>query len=304
METINTPFGPIEIQVPELESLCVISPIEQYRLDLYHYIMNRKAQDPECEISVTEVITVPITIEANGKGFSPVDENHYPIVAMEVAAFNDLVYELNLSDTLDMESLSCDQSARAKGLMSKILMSQGKYQEAMEMAFKGAKMGDVFSLAILGVIYSEGHGIPVDKNKGKKFSLSAALYGNQHALCNVALDIVGDKNGDLNLAKTLFERAAYQGNLYAAHNLGVLLLESGNNDKDIDSGIMWLQYSLENGYELSATVLLKYFKYRHNLDAYKKVLEYGVKNDFTSCKIEKIFFDVKKEDESPFQWQK
>lgn len=175
---------------------------------------------------------------ADGKSFLPVNNEDYAVIAMEVNAFMDLTVQL--SDSLDEESLMRNGDPRSYGQLAQINLTKSNYSDALRYAFLGAKNGDIYSLVILGVMYSEGRGIDIDIDKAKKLYMSAALYGNHHALCNLGLLLIHSHDSDIELAQKLFERAALQGNIFAAHNLGTSLLESGN-PKNIEKGLAWLK---------------------------------------------------------------
>lgn len=303
IETIDTPFGSLEIPVPSIETISKVSPVEQFRIDLYRYFRAKKSNDPDRDIKITEIITQPIKITEDGNGFLPSNEVDYPIVAMEVTAFNALCDDTLDITALDIKSLEKDDNPRSHRLIAMSLLLKDCCADALKHAYLGAKMGDIQSLVGLGVIYAEGRGVSVDKEKAKKFFLSAALYGDHHALCNIGLLLMKEENTNHELARNLFQRAAFQGNTLAAHNLGVSLLESDNKD-DITLGLTWLKSTTEIGYEPSVIVLLKYYKYIGDIESYKNLLEYGTANDFSSCKVEQIYFNVNKQDESPYQWEK
>lgn len=299
LEKIETPLGTLEIAVPNLESIKEISPIEQYRIDLYRYIVSRKSVDPDCEIPITDVLTVPVIMTQDGKSFLPANQADFPIVAMEFNAFMDVTD--NLKDNIDEESLMREDSPRSHGLLAKINLAKSNYSDALRHAYIGAKNGDINSLVILGVMYAEGLGVERDNGKAKIFYLSGVMHGNHHALCNLGLMLIHSHDSDIELIRKLFERSALQGNVFGAHNLGTSLLESGVPDC-VEKGLAWLRSSAEAGYELSVIVLIKYYKFIHDYESYSGILNAGISQGFTSCRIEQMYYNNKKQDESPFQW--
>src|SRR5215217_923576 len=114
----------------------------------------------------------------------------------------------------------------------------GAYQRGLyQTAFREATLrleknnNDAAAMTLLGEIYNQGLGIPVDPKKASEWYRLAAQRGDSHALAALGLMALDGRGMARNTAqgKAWLEEAAARGNALASHNLALLLLTSETN---------------------------------------------------------------------------
>lgn len=136
---------------------------------------------------------------------------------------------------------------------------QGKYLTALKLAEEAVANGDPAAHTLIGRIYGEGFGVPVDLAVATKWYTRAAELGDLNAMFALGI-IAAEGRGvekDRNAAAQLFEQAARKGHPEANYNLGLLFLHGEGKPENPHRAAQHIQYAAEQGlaaaqYDLSA----------------------------------------------------
>ncbi|AXA90368.1 tetratricopeptide repeat protein [Massilia sp. YMA4] len=114
----------------------------------------------------------------------------------------------------------------------------------------------------LGLLHMVGKGVKKDESQAAALFEEAANLGHSQAALNLAqLNMAGVPRYDVTAALRWFRVAADGGNLVAAHNLGLILLEGTLAPRDIASGIKYSEFAARAGHEGAAFNLGQLYLY-------------------------------------------
>lgn len=117
------------------------------------------------------------------------------------------------------------------------------YAGAIEWYRKTAEQGDAIAQLNLGVMYSNGKGVPKDSTEAVWWYRKAAEQGNAEA--KVGLEWVS-ANNDLDSLDTLTQRAEL-GDTTAQFNLGLIYAKGKGVAKNVDTSVRWYRMAAEQG---------------------------------------------------------
>ena len=130
------------------------------------------------------------------------------------------------------------------------LFEDKHYTEARVEAEKAAKAGDARAMAMLGLIYQDGLGVPADLVKAVDHFAAAAEKGDvgaQYSLAQIYLDgALGET--DKERGRFWLLKAAEQGKVEAEHRLGLQAAGDENTPPDWPEAVRWFRKAAERGY--------------------------------------------------------
>jgi TPR repeat protein len=114
---------------------------------------------------------------------------------------------------------------------------------------KQAEQGDADSQTKLGVLYSTGIGVPMDKKEAVTWYKKAAGQGDPTAAWNLAFMYIKGEgvDKDFKKARNLFRYSAEQGFVNAQYDFGIVLLDGVGGEPDRDEAIKWLRKAASQG---------------------------------------------------------
>jgi hypothetical protein len=126
---------------------------------------------------------------------------------------------------------------------------RGDYATALKEWRPLANAGNPFAQAALGVMYSNGHGVPLDHKEAVKWSRLAAEQGNTDAQHNLGLMYYVGKGvpRDHREAAKWFRLAAEKGDAIAQYNLGVMYANGHGVPQDHREAVKWYRLAAEQG---------------------------------------------------------
>jgi hypothetical protein len=154
---------------------------------------------------------------------------------------------------------------------------RGDYATALKEWRPLANAGNPFAQAALGVMYSNGHGVPLDHKEAVKWSRLAAEQGNTDAQHNLGLMYYVGKGvpRDHREAAKWFRLAAEKGDAIAQYNLGVMYANGHGVPQDHREAVKWYRLAAEQGNADAQNALGS--KYRFGIDVPRdKVLAYAL----------------------------
>lgn len=127
--------------------------------------------------------------------------------------------------------------------------NQGNYKVAFQTWKQLADKGDPAAEYALGVLYSNGQGVPKDEAVGFSWYLKAAEKGYPDAEYNVAIAYYNGQGveKDYSTAFSWFLKAGDQGVVEAEYDLGVMYLQGKGVPQDYVSAVKWLQDAADQG---------------------------------------------------------
>ena len=123
------------------------------------------------------------------------------------------------------------------------------YAEAVKWYRKAADQGNAFAQYKLGVMYSEGRGVPKDEREEVSWYRKAAEQGHAQAQYNLGWMYAngeGVAQNDYEAVKW-FRKAAEQGFAAAQYNLGLMYENDRGVAKDDSEAVKWYRKSAEQG---------------------------------------------------------
>ena len=140
-----------------------------------------------------------------------------------------------------------------------IAFDQGQYLTALRLAEARAKEKDPQAHTLIGRLYAEGLGVPINKLTAAKWYRRGAELGDIEAMFAFGVILAKGKavKQDHNGAADMFERAARKGHAYAHYNLGLLFLSGKGKPENPFRGAQHLEYAARQGipeaqYDLAA----------------------------------------------------
>lgn len=127
-------------------------------------------------------------------------------------------------------------------------------------AKKAAAQNDVWAQFQLGLIYSEGRGVHKDLKTSRKYYEQSAAQGYCSALLNLGVLLIQQGEDDKRKGLKLIREAADQGNKNACYNLGHLYEVGKLVDQDYHESFSWFLLAAEMG-EVESMRLVGYYYY-------------------------------------------
>lgn len=129
------------------------------------------------------------------------------------------------------------------------------FPKAFQLYLKAARMGDVDAMFIVGGMYMQGQGTPVNTSEAFKWLYDAAINGRSSKESEriLAEFFVTGKNVPQNFEEALhwYELAANGGDFEAQSELGYLYFTGKLGDKDYEKAGRWFEVAAKNGYPLA-----------------------------------------------------
>jgi hypothetical protein len=127
---------------------------------------------------------------------------------------------------------------------------RGDYESAFRLWQPLAEQGDADAQTLLGIMYSEGRGVPQDDAAAAKWIRRAAEQGYADAQHLLGI-MYGEGRGvlqDYAAAAKWYRRAAEQGNAGAQYNLGVMYYQGRGVPQDDAAAAKWYRLAAEQDY--------------------------------------------------------
>ncbi len=139
----------------------------------------------------------------------------------------------------------------------------GDYETALENWIPLAEEGDALAQYNLGIIYSNGHGVPQDDAEAVRWYRLAAEQGVASA--QFTLGVMYDKGSgvpqDYVEAVRWYRLAAEQGFALAQFNLGVMYDKGSGVPQDYVEAVRWYRFAAKQGYAASQNNLAIMYEY-------------------------------------------
>jgi TPR repeat protein len=123
---------------------------------------------------------------------------------------------------------------------------------------KQAEQGDANAEVQLGVMYSTGIGMKMDKKEAVKWYRKAADQGHPVGQWNLAFMYVRGEGGlekDYRKAWELFRKSAVQGYSDAQYDLGMMYLQGLGVDADSNEAEKWFKLASDQGHREAKKIL-------------------------------------------------
>lgn len=126
---------------------------------------------------------------------------------------------------------------------------QGRYLTALDLAQKAARKGDPQAHTLIGRIYEEGYGVPMDTKGAAQWYAKGAELGDMEAIFALGVLSVEGRGmaKDDSAAARYFETAAAKGHALANYNLALLFLKGSGKPENPHRGFMHMRYAAEQG---------------------------------------------------------
>ena len=125
-------------------------------------------------------------------------------------------------------------------------------KQAVELAVKASRQGDVEAIGLLGDAYFTGNGVDKNMAKALAYLQQGASSGSSNAQYALSRLLRSGNEGvpqDVPQALQWLQKSASSGNGNAQYELGMLLMSGdGGLKKDIPQGVRWLQKSADQGH--------------------------------------------------------
>ena len=168
------------------------------------------------------------------------------------------VYLLTISGAFhNYQQMDAGNDILFDGLTSQdILRMLREYKQAnkdasnlVEQCNTAANQGEMRAQNLVGIIYDEGLGVPVDHLEALKWFMKSANQGYANAQCNLATMYYNGKgvNQDYNEAEKWIRKAAEQGNASAQLNLGFMYSNGKGVNQDYNEAEKWYRKAAEQG---------------------------------------------------------
>ena len=150
-----------------------------------------------------------------------------------------------------------------------IAFDQGQYLTALRLAKARAKEKDPQAHTLIGRLYAEGLGVPVNQLTAAKWYRRGAELGDIESMFAFGVILAKGKaiKQDHNGAADMFERAARKGHAYAHYNLGLLFLSGKGKPENAFRGAQHLEYAARQGIPEAQYDLAALYQHGHGVDA-------------------------------------
>ena len=134
---------------------------------------------------------------------------------------------------------------------------RGDYATALREWQPLAKQGDAVAQYHLGLLYSNGQGVPKDDAQARQWYEKAAVQGHVDAQVNLGMLLDYGRGGpqDFKMAVRWYLRSANQGNELAQRKLGLLYERGDGVQQDFVQAYMWYKLGAASG--VKAGVVLR-----------------------------------------------
>lgn len=276
---IESAHGTLQLTIPTDEEIDKI-----YYEEWFSYRLWEKFDELErgSDFEFALVATTPIK-EENGRitYVNAEDEQKFMAEIGQYYRFLEThVHEPNWSAISDAADKG-DPHANTR--MAELYLNQNRINLAFDSAMIGALSGDPEAFVILGMLEDAGE----ERHPELAINLfkSAAVGGNTHGLCNLAIAYakgIGIEQNEERALK-LFERSALQGNSTAQYNTGYMYLYGRGCEADSERGLYWLYKSANQGMTTAVNAIWHYYKTVNDLDAYVDVVRKGAQQGIEEC---------------------
>lgn len=141
----------------------------------------------------------------------------------------------------------------------------GDYATALQGLKPLAEQGSAGAQTILGVMYNQGQGVPLDNIEAGRWFLLAAQQGNALAQVAVASRYMAGKTQDYAEAVKWFRLAAQQGNATAQYQLGFYLRNGIGTLQDYAEAVKWFRLAAQQGNVMAQSQLGYSYQFEHGL---------------------------------------
>jgi TPR repeat protein len=134
---------------------------------------------------------------------------------------------------------------------------RGDYATALREWQPLAKQGDAVAQYHLGLLYSNGQGVPKDDAQARQWYEKASVQGHVDAQVNLGMLLDYGRGGpqDFKMAVRWYLRSANQGNELAQRKLGLLYERGDGVQQDFVQAYMWYKLGAASG--VKAGVVLR-----------------------------------------------
>ena len=170
--------------------------------------------------------------------------------------------------------------------------------DLVEKCNTAANQGDMRAQNLVGIIYGEGIGVPLDHLEAMKWFRKSANQGLANAQCNLGYVYYIGKgvNQDYNEAVKWFRKAAEQGYANAQFYLGVMYENGQGVNQDYNEAEKWYRKAAEQGYANAQFNLGGIYKngkgvnqdYNEAVKWYRKAAEQGLAN--AQCNLGYVYY--------------
>jgi uncharacterized protein len=133
----------------------------------------------------------------------------------------------------------------------------GDYATALREWQPLAKQGHAVAQYNLGLLYSNGQGVPKDDAQARQWYEKAAVQGHAEAQVNLGILLDYGRGGpqDFKMAVRWYLRAANQGNELAQRKLGLLYERGDGVQQDFVQAYMWYKLGAASGVKAGGVLL-------------------------------------------------
>ncbi|HEV8328574.1 MAG TPA: tetratricopeptide repeat protein [Nitrospiraceae bacterium] len=169
---------------------------------------------------------------------------------------DDRLIPLEFTLALVLSIVCLAASARADFKAGENAYHRGDYATALREWQPLAKQGHAVAQYNLGLLYSNGQGVPKDDAQARQWYEKAAVQGHVEAQVNLGILFDYGRGGpqDFKMAVRWYLRAANQGNELAQRKLGLLYERGDGVPQDFIQAYMWYKLGAASG--VKAGVLL------------------------------------------------
>ena len=134
---------------------------------------------------------------------------------------------------------------------------RGDYATALREWQPLATQGHAVAQYNLGLLYSNGQGVPKDDAQARQWYEKAAVQGHAEAQVNLGILLDYGRGGpqDFKMAVRWYLRAANQGNDLAQRKLGLLYERGDGVQQDFVQAYMWYKLGAANGVKAGVVLL-------------------------------------------------
>jgi TPR repeat protein len=170
---------------------------------------------------------------------------------------DDRVIALRLPVALVLSIVCLAAPARADFKAGENAYHRGDYATALREWQPLAKQGHAVAQYNLGLLYSNGQGVPKDDAQARQWYEKAAVQGHAEAQVNLGILLDYGRGGpqDFKMAVRWYLRAANQGNDLAQRKLGLLYERGDGVQQDFVQAYMWYKLGAARGVKAGVVLL-------------------------------------------------
>jgi TPR repeat protein len=139
---------------------------------------------------------------------------------------------------------------------------EGKYQEAKTLAEAAAAKGDGPAHTLLGQMYEQGLGVPLDLTKAAEWYAKGAALGDVHSLFSLGVMLAEGRGVKENKkqAADLFELAAAKNHAIAIYNLALIYVEGFARPLNLEKAAQLMEQAANLDYAPAQYDLAAFYK--------------------------------------------